>query len=176
MESERPKVEGYVISTLAGSPSHWAADRSLEQWLGTEGVPGMAGIDTRMLTKKLRTRGVMLGVLKVAEEIQEDELAGKIGAIPDPSKTDLVKGVSIDSPITHPGGSTRIVIIDCGVKLGNSPEPPREGGDGDPGPLRLHGREHPRPRASSSPTAPGSPRCASTPSGPSGGSWRRSFP
>ena len=118
MESESPQVEGYVISTLAGSPSHWAADRSLEQWLEAEGVPGMAGLDTRMLTKKLRTRGVMLGVLKVAEEIQEDELAGKIGEIPDPSKTDLVKGVSIDSPVTHPGGSTRIVVIDCGVKLG----------------------------------------------------------
>ena len=118
MESERPQVEGYVVSTLSDSPSHWAADRSLEQWLAAEGVPGMAGLDTRMLTKKLRMRGVMLGVLKVADEIQEDELAGKIGAISDPSKTDLVKGVSIDSPVTYLGGSTRIVVIDCGIKLG----------------------------------------------------------
>jgi carbamoyl-phosphate synthase small subunit len=118
MESERPQVEGYVVSTLSESPSHWAGDRPLEKWLKAEGVPGIGGLDTRMLAKKLRTKGVMLGVLKVAKEIQEDKLATKIGEIPDPSKTDLVKGVSIDSPITHPRGSTKIVVIDCGVKLG----------------------------------------------------------
>src|SRR5207245_3464273 len=55
-ESDRVQVSGYVISELE-SPSHWSARESLSEWLADNGVPGIAGVDTRELTKKLSMQG-----------------------------------------------------------------------------------------------------------------------
>src|SRR5437763_9877499 len=60
-ESDRIQVSGLVVSTLSRTPSHWSAVCSLDDWLRAEGVPGIEGVDTRALTQRLRTRGVMGG-------------------------------------------------------------------------------------------------------------------
>jgi carbamoyl-phosphate synthase small subunit len=120
-ESDHIQVQGLIIHELCLEPFHWASTRTLDQWLADEGVPGIYGIDTRRLTKKLRTHGVMLGIIQVFEEGEEPnlDLILKNGKnIADPNQTDLVKEVSIKKPCiyTVDGNKRSVVLIDCGVK------------------------------------------------------------
>lgn len=122
-ESEGVKVRGLVVQNLCQTPSHWSSSKSLHDWLLEEGVPGIHGIDTRQLTKKLREKGVMLGVLKVYGEDEEpdvEDLRREAASVPDPNQTDLVRMVTVAQPITHTatGRSRKAVVIDCGVKAG----------------------------------------------------------
>ncbi|MCX8170538.1 MAG: carbamoyl-phosphate synthase small subunit, partial [Candidatus Bathyarchaeota archaeon] len=73
-ESVGIKVTGLVIQELCEKPHHWASRRTLDEWLGSEGIPGIYGIDTRRLTKRLREKGVMLGILQVCEEGEEPNI------------------------------------------------------------------------------------------------------
>ncbi|MCS7105964.1 MAG: glutamine-hydrolyzing carbamoyl-phosphate synthase small subunit [Candidatus Aenigmarchaeota archaeon] len=116
-ESEGIKVRGYVISELQRKPSHWACEKSLDQWLYEQKIPGIEGIDTRELTKKLRIKGVMLAILKVGDYDLE-EIREKLEKIEDPNKKNLVKEVSIPEPIEYNSGKRKIVLIDCGTKYG----------------------------------------------------------
>lgn len=119
LESEKIQVTGYVISELQNTPSHWAEEKTLDEWLKEENVPGASGIDTRELTKKLRVTGVMLGILKTAEEIDLEEIKSKIKSIEDPNARNLVRSVSVKEPIEYnAGNSPTVVLIDCGIKFG----------------------------------------------------------
>lgn len=121
-ESESIKTSGLIIHELCERPYHWASARTLDEWLKEENIPGICGIDTRKLTKKLREKGVMLGILKACAEGEEpdlDQLLKEAETIPDPNQTDLVEQVTIKAPITYSIGANRtIVTIDCGVKAG----------------------------------------------------------
>jgi len=121
-ESESIKVTGLIIHELCREPYHWASTRTLDEWLKSENVPGIYGIDTRKLTKKLRTEGVMLGILQVCEEGEEpdiEKLRKEAEKIPDPNLRDLVGEVTIKEPIRHEiRGNKTVVLIDCGVKYG----------------------------------------------------------
>lgn len=59
-ESNRVHVAGLIVQEHVQLYSHWTAARSLHEWLLAEGVTAIAGIDTRMLTKRIRSKGVML--------------------------------------------------------------------------------------------------------------------
>ena len=72
MESWRPHVAGFVIRELSPVVSNWRADFSLAEYLEENGIPGIQGIDTRALTKKLRVRGAMNGFIST-EEIPDAE-------------------------------------------------------------------------------------------------------
>ena len=63
MESERPQVSGVVVRELSREPSNWRATLSLDDWLAAAGVPVIEGVDTRRLTRHLRERGAMRGVI-----------------------------------------------------------------------------------------------------------------
>ena len=119
-ESDRIQVQGLVIHELCKEPFHWAQTRTLDQWLTDEGIPGIYGIDTRRLTKKLRTHGVMLGIIRVYEADEKpslDELVKESVKIPDPNLTDLVKEVSVKEPVHYNvEGKSTIALIDTGVK------------------------------------------------------------
>ena len=121
-ESESIKVTGLVIHGLCKKPYHWASTKTLDDWLKNENVPGIYGIDTRKLTKKLRVKGVMLGILQVCEEGEEpnlEKLLKEVETVPDPNLTDLVRKVTIKEPVRHEvGGNKIVVLIDCGVKYG----------------------------------------------------------
>jgi carbamoyl-phosphate synthase small subunit len=67
-ESERIHVSGLVVMEACAEPSHWSSSASLGDWLRAQKVPGLAGVDTRALTQKLRTSGSMLGKLEYGEE------------------------------------------------------------------------------------------------------------
>ena len=63
MESTKIHAEAIIVSDYSEEYSHWNAVESLGDWLKREGVPGITGIDTRALTKKIREHGVMTGQL-----------------------------------------------------------------------------------------------------------------
>jgi carbamoyl-phosphate synthase small subunit len=63
IESWQPHVAGFVIRELSPVVSNWRADQSLAQYLDKSGIPGIQGIDTRALTKKLRVRGALNGFI-----------------------------------------------------------------------------------------------------------------
>ncbi|MCW4009882.1 MAG: glutamine-hydrolyzing carbamoyl-phosphate synthase small subunit [Candidatus Bathyarchaeota archaeon] len=119
-ESERIQTQGLIIHELCTEPYHWASTRTLDKWLLDEGIPGISGVDTRRLTKTLRTHGVMLGIIKVCEEDEElnlDSLVQEAKSIPDPNLTDLVAEVSVKEPVQYKvDGKRTVVLIDCGVK------------------------------------------------------------
>ena len=72
VESWRPHVAGFVIRELSPVVSNWRADFSLAEYLEKNGVPGIQGIDTRALTKKLRVRGAMNGFIATGEISDEE--------------------------------------------------------------------------------------------------------
>jgi carbamoyl-phosphate synthase small subunit len=119
-ESERIQTSGLIIHELCTEPYHWASTRTLDKWLTDEGIPGIYGIDTRRLTKKLRIHGVMLGILQVCEPDEEPNVDGLLKEaknIPDPNLTDLVKEVTVKEPVHYKvDGKHSVVVIDTGVK------------------------------------------------------------
>jgi carbamoyl-phosphate synthase small subunit len=121
-ESESIKARGLVIHELCKHPFHWASAKTLDQWLKEEDVPGIYGIDTRKLTKKLRVKGVMLGILEVCEEGEEprlEKLLKEVETIQDPNSQDLVKQVTVKEPVRYDVGANKVaVLIDCGIKHG----------------------------------------------------------
>lgn len=119
-ESNGPKIEGYAIHELCQTPSHWASELKLDTWLKNSDVPGIEGIDTRMLTKKIRTSGTMLGILQVYEnerDVHIDQLREEVKHLIHPDKKKLAYEVATDRVKKFSGGSDRdVVLIDCGVK------------------------------------------------------------
>jgi carbamoyl-phosphate synthase small subunit len=119
-ESDCIQVQGLVIHELCHNPYHWSSTRTLDKWLSDEGIPGIYGVDTRHLTKKLRAHGVMLGILQVCEAGEDpslDKLLKEAKSIPDPNLTDLARQVSVKEPVHYKvEGKRSVVLIDCGVK------------------------------------------------------------
>lgn len=110
-ESNEIQIRGLIVSEYCKDFHHWKAKQSLGDWMKRTGVPGMTGIDTRALTQKLRTRGVMLGQI-----VQNGHAPAK--AVKDPNEENLVEQVSIARPIVYNEGrgKKRIVAIDTGMK------------------------------------------------------------
>jgi len=106
-ESSSIHISGLIVSDYSFEYSHWNADESLGDWLMKNKVPGIYGIDTRALTKRLREKGSMLGKI---------EPAGSETSFNDPNSTNLVSEVSIHEKIVYGSGRHRIIMIDCGVK------------------------------------------------------------
>jgi carbamoyl-phosphate synthase small subunit len=119
-ESERIQVTGLVIHELCTHPHHWASTKTLGDWFKEESIPGIYGIDTRRLTKKLRVKGVMKGILEVCAGEQDpniERLAKEASQGGDPNQTDLVQKVTVKEPVHYETtGKDMVVLIDCGVK------------------------------------------------------------
>src|SRR3954449_1209896 len=75
VESWRPHVSGFVVRELSPVVSNWRADLSLSDYLEKNNVPGIEGIDTRALTKKLRVRGAMKGLISTESIVDEEAVA-----------------------------------------------------------------------------------------------------
>jgi carbamoyl-phosphate synthase small subunit len=111
-ESGRIQVRGMVISNYSFEYSHFDAVGSLHMWLKENDIPGIYGIDTRELTKTLRTTGVMLG--KITTEPEEGNFD-----IVDPNETNIAGMVGVKEPVVYSPkkkNPKKILLIDCGVK------------------------------------------------------------
>ena len=78
-ESRRLQVRGFVVRELTDLPSHWQSRRTLDELLTAAGVPGISGIDTRALTRHLRSHGVIMGTI-TRDETSAQALARLHGA------------------------------------------------------------------------------------------------
>jgi len=107
-ESTKIHAAGVVINELSSSCSHFEALMPLEKWLFEQNIPLLIGVDTRALTKQLRTHGVALGAITTAKTSPKK--------FPDPNRTHLVKQVSLISPIEYGTGKKKIIAVDCGMK------------------------------------------------------------
>ena len=107
-ESDKVQISGLVVSTLCRDYSHWSALDSLAAWMQRQDIPGLSGVDTRSLTKKLRTQGTMLGKL-----LSDDQEVGW----EDPNERNLVAEVSLEKPRFYAGsGEGKVVLVDFGCK------------------------------------------------------------
>lgn len=106
-ESDRIHVQGLVVDDYSFDYSHWNAAKSLADWLKEYDVPGIFGIDTRALTKRLREKGSMLGKIIID---------GNVPADYDPNKDNLVAQVSCKEVAHYGNGDKTVVLVDCGVK------------------------------------------------------------
>jgi carbamoyl-phosphate synthase small subunit len=107
-ESSGVHISGLIVSDYSFEYSHWNAIQSLDEWLKKSNVPGVYGIDTRALTKRIREKGAMLG--KIEPEGMNTEFY-------DPNKVNLVAEVSTTHRQVYGEGKYRIVLVDCGVKF-----------------------------------------------------------
>lgn len=92
-ESATPQVEAIVVRSLSPTVSNWRASRDLSSWLAGHGVPGISGVDTRYLTRRLRERGVMKAALSTCGTPPEQLLA-MARAWPGLDGLDMVKAVT----------------------------------------------------------------------------------
>lgn len=97
VESWRPHVAGFVIRELSPVVSNWRADYSLGEYLEQNGIPGIQGVDTRALTKKLRVRGALNGFIST-EEISDAEALQRAKQWPGLTGVDYVKEVMHKEP------------------------------------------------------------------------------
>lgn len=130
MESAGIQATGLVIRELSRVPSNYRATTDLSAWMNSGGVPGIEGIDTRALTRRLRTQGVMRGVVSSDRSISDEDLVRLASDSPSMEGLNLVKEVSPreaygwneglgDWAREHPQvrvRKLRVAAIDCGAK------------------------------------------------------------
>ena len=127
MESDRIHVKALIVADYSEQYSHWNAKESLSEWLKREGIPAITGIDTRRLTKLLRERGVMRGVIEISTERTEwventehyasvnwvEKVSCKEVITYKPSTEEKNSVSSVSSALSVP---PKVVLVDCGVK------------------------------------------------------------
>lgn len=97
LESSKPHAAGFVVRELSPVVSNWRATSDLGSWLAKHGIPGIEGVDTRALTKKLRVAGVMKSCLST-EGISDDEALRRARSWPGTVGADFVKEVTCKAP------------------------------------------------------------------------------
>ncbi|XP_058443628.1 CAD protein [Malaya genurostris] len=106
-------TSGLVVGEICEEPSHWQSKLTLSEWMRKHRVPGISGLDTRALTKKIRENGTILG------KIVQGHVTSASGlSFQNQNLRNLVAEVSLAKTVTYnQSGSPRICAIDCGLKL-----------------------------------------------------------
>jgi len=112
-ESIKPSINAMIVREHEEVPSNWRAEFSLDELLIEYGIPGICEIDTRQLTRKLRSTGTMKGVISTTGK-SIDELTKLLHDTP--LMTDQVARVSTKSVYNCPGNKERVVVVDFGSK------------------------------------------------------------
>ncbi len=112
-EARRPFCRGIIVRELARRRSNWRAEGDFDQYLRRHGVPGLAGIDTRRLTRHLRDVGAVPGAFGTADEAT---LVAVARSEPGTEGIDLVAEVTAAEPYVFGRGSYRVVAYDFGIK------------------------------------------------------------
>jgi carbamoyl-phosphate synthase small subunit len=127
-ESRSPHVAGFVVKELAPVHSNWRADESLDSYLKRHRIVGIEGIDTRALTRKMRIKGAMNGILST-ELLDDAQLVERAKRVPDMSGSDWVRAVKPTNSYSWDedqgvwelgevarGDGLHVVALDCGAK------------------------------------------------------------
>lgn len=114
-ESLDPAVFGFVVRECCEKPSNFRGDLTLDEFLKLKDIPGIAGVDTRAITRKLRTSGTMRAIM--AEEDADVESIVKM-LKESPLLHDQVARVSTQKPFPIPSRGKKVVLMDFGAKHG----------------------------------------------------------
>lgn len=114
-ESIQPVIKGIIVKEACDTPSNWRSNLSLEEFMKQKDIPGISGIDTRMLTRLIREKGTMKGIICSAEE-KTEAILNRLQATTFPA--DEVKQVSSTKPFPSPGRGKNVVVVDFGLKNG----------------------------------------------------------
>jgi carbamoyl-phosphate synthase small subunit len=128
IESKQVQVSGFVVREVCHKPSHWQSTKTLSQYLAGSNIPGISGVDTRAVTRRLRSAGVMMGTITL--DASSEEALKRLKSLPRYDNIDFVRGISTAAPyrweegpifydpLADPegSGSPHIVAIDCGLK------------------------------------------------------------
>jgi carbamoyl-phosphate synthase small subunit len=116
-ESDKIQVRALLIHDLSDIASHWSCVKTLDQWLYEEKIPGIFGIDTRELTKKLRVHGVMMGAVVVSEQEIDGPRLKKVLGSAKYEGLNFMPEVSTAKPQEYGDKDKEcIVVLDTGVK------------------------------------------------------------
>lgn len=112
-ESIEPSCKGVVVRELTRRPSNWRTNMSLDEYLKQKNIPGISGVDTRMLTKKIREKGSLKAYILNAETDPAHALDQLKATV---MSTKLVAEVSTTKPYPNPGLGKNVVVVDFGLK------------------------------------------------------------
>ena len=113
MESERPWPDGYIVRELSRMPSNFRCEGTIQDFLKKNDIPGVAGIDTRALTKILREKGTMNGMITTNENYNLDEIIPKLKAY---ITGNVVDKVTCTEKKVLKGQGKRVALMDFGAK------------------------------------------------------------
>jgi carbamoyl-phosphate synthase small subunit len=125
-ESTRPWLSALLVREICDEYSHWRATGTLDAFLAHHGIPGLCDIDTRALTRHLRTHGTLRGIIQAYRADEEPDLAALTAAacgIPGISQLDVVAEVSSPTPQAWKDqpmqpDAPRVLVVDTGFKHG----------------------------------------------------------
>ena len=113
MESLKPWPDGYIVRELSRMPSNFRSEGTIQDFLVKNDIPGIEGIDTRALTKILREKGTMNGMITTNENFVLDEVISELKKY---SPTGVVKKVTCDKVSKLEGGKYKVALMDFGAK------------------------------------------------------------
>ena len=115
-ESPRPHVRGYVVREACDLPVHRGSKETVGAFLSRFGVPGVAEVDTRMLTTRIRERGTLKCAIVPDDGGDVQSWAARVREAPPPDRDNLVAEVSPNEPVEAGGSGPTIALIDTGAK------------------------------------------------------------
>lgn len=129
-ESERVQPAALVVRALSPVVSNWRSDVDLSSYLREAGIPGIAGIDTRALVRRLRDGGTVMGVVSTAPGVEVRELRQRAAALPGMAGCELISQVTCTAPwemphgiddddghpLPRPAPTRHVVAYDFGIK------------------------------------------------------------
>ncbi len=113
MESLKPWPDGYIVRELSRIPSNFRCNESIQDFLERHDIPGIAGVDTRALTKILREKGTMNGMITTNENYKIDEVIGKLKEY---TPREVVKKVTCSEKYELKGDGFKVALMDFGAK------------------------------------------------------------
>ena len=117
IESNKIQVRGFVVREACALPNHYLNKKTLHDYLAESKIPGIWGVDTRAITRKLRSAGVMMGMI-TSSKTPKEALA-ELRQQPDYGSIDFVREVSTPKPYqweAPPDAKYHVVVLDCGLK------------------------------------------------------------
>lgn len=113
MESKKAWPDGYIVRELSRTPSNFRCEGSIQEFLESQDVPGIAGVDTRALTKILREKGTMNGMITTNQDYDLDEIIPKLKTY---SIGDVVSKATSREAYILEGSGLKVALMDFGAK------------------------------------------------------------
>ena len=113
MESEKPWPDGYIVRELSRIPSNFRSQGTIQEFLAKHDIPGIAGVDTRALTKILREKGTMNGMITTNENYNLEEVLPRLKAY---TTGKVVEKVTCKEKYVLEGNGPKVALMDFGAK------------------------------------------------------------